>query len=193
MNWNHWFVIIVLLLITALGGMAGFKTAIGELENLFDEQEREIAELEAQVQSLQEQLRPTPFFEPLEKLYISSGCGYRLDPMGGGTEALHHGIDLAASVGTPVRAVRDGIIKEHWVPPDGKYWKGHPVMGGLLVIDHGEFFAKYGHLSKTFVHEGNYVKAGQIIGLVGNTGISTGSHLHFEIVVNPLEYLRAIR
>lgn len=132
---------------------------------------------------------PRPHSPPLEVAVISSGTGYRVDPMGGTNESLHQGTDLVAPIGTPVKAVQDGVIKEHWVPPDGRRWKGHPIMGGLLVIDHIGFFAKYGHLSKTFVHEGDHVKRGQIIGLVGNTGVSTGSHLHFEIVVNPLEYL----
>ena len=116
-----------------------------------------------------------------------------MDPMGGGTEALHKGVDLAGPVGMPVRAVLAGVVVDHWLVPGwhwGKEYHGHPIMGGYIVIDHGEgLFSCYGHLSATFVHEDNWIEAGQVIGEVGNTGISTGPHLHFELVVDPLRYL----
>ena len=60
----------------------------------------------------------------------------------------------------------------------------------MIVIDHGEFFTVYGHLSATYVHEEDEVEAGQVIVLVGDTGLSTGPHLHFELVINPLKYLK---
>lgn len=125
----------------------------------------------------------------LEQAWVSSGTGYRMDPMGGGTEGLHKGLDLVGAVGAPVMAVLAGVVVEHWPPPDG-YYRGHPVFGGLVVIDHGEgLFALYGHLSATTVHEGWQVEAGQVIGGLGDTGITTGPHLHFEVVVDPLQYL----
>jgi len=81
------------------------------------------------------------------------------------------------------------VVVDHWPPPDG-YWRGHPTFGGLIVIDHGnELFTLYGHLSDSFVREGRWVEAGQVIGELGDTGIATGPHLHFEVVVNPLRYL----
>jgi len=190
MNWNHWIVVIVLLLITALGGMTAFNTVIGQKEALLAEKGQEIAALEAQVESLQEQLRPAPYFEPLQRAQISSGCGYRMDPMGGGTEGLHKGVDLVGPVGAPIRAALAGVVVEHWPAPD-HYWHGHPIFGGLVVIYHEkeEFFTLYGHLSDSYVHEGYRVEAGQVIGALGDTGITTGPHLHFEIVVDPLKYL----
>jgi len=193
MNWNHWIVVVVLLLLIALGGMAGFNTTIGQQEDLVAAKDQEIAALEAQVQSLQEQLRPAPYFEPLQRAQISSGCGYRMDPMGGGTEGLHKGVDLVGPVGAPIRAALAGVVVEHWPAPD-HYWHGHPIFGGLVVIDHGEgLFTLYGHLSDTYVHEGYQVAAGQVIGALGDTGITTGPHLHFEVVVDPLKYLETCR
>ena len=116
-----------------------------------------------------------------------------MDPMGGGTEGLHKGIDLAGPVGTPVRAALAGVVADHWLVPGwhyGKEYKGDPIFGGLIVIDHGDgLFSLYGHLSATFVHEDDYIEAGQVIGELGNTGISTGPHLHFKLVVDPLRYL----
>lgn len=131
---------------------------------------------------------------PVDQIEISSATGYRTDPMGGTDERLHKGNDFSVRVGTPVYAAMSGVVKEHWYPPDGVIWQGDPLLGGKVVIQHGEdLFTIYGHLSKTYVHEGDYVPMGKKIALSGNTGLSTGPHLHFEIVVNPLWYLNADR
>ncbi len=99
----------------------------------------------------------------------------------------HTGIDIAAPIGTPVKAADGGVvISVGW---EGGY-------GKLIKIDHGaNFVSYYGHLSKYSVKVGQKVYKGQTIGAVGNTGNSTGSHLHFEIrkngiVKNPLSYLK---
>jgi len=193
MKWNHWIIVVVVLLLMALGRMAGFNTTIGQQQEQLAEKERDVAVLEAQVAALEEQLQPKPYHLPLEQVWVSSGCGYRMDPMGGGTEGLHKGVDLAGPIGTPVRAVLAGVVVDHWLVPGwhyGKEYHGHPVFGGLVVIDHGDgLFTLYGHLSATCVHEDWHIEAGQVIGELGNTGISTGPHLHFEVVVDPLRYL----
>ena len=131
---------------------------------------------------------------PMDSYWISSGAGYRDDPMGGKEESqLHKGLDLVGPPRSPVKAAAAGIVAEHWPAPNG-YYKGHPVYGGLLVIDHLDgTFTLYGHLSTTYVGEGESVEAGEIIGRQGNTGISTGEHLHFELIVNPLLYLSGNR
>ena len=102
-------------------------------------------------------------------------------------------MDLAGPIGTPVRAVLAGVVIDHWLVPGmhhGILYHGHAVFGGLVVIDHGDgLFTLYGHLSATCVHEDWYVEAGQVIGELGDTGITTGPHLHFEVVVDPLRYL----
>jgi len=195
MKWEYWLVIIVLLVQIALGGMAAFNTIIGQREDQLAEKEREISDLEEQVADLQQQLSPQPYYQPLDQVRISSGTGYRMDPMGGGTEGLHKGVDLVGPIGTPVTSVLAGVVVEHWPAPGTPYpgggeYRGHSVFGGLVVIDHGEgLFSLYGHLSDTEIHEGQQVKMGQKIGELGDTGICTGPHLHFEIVVDPLRYL----
>ncbi|MEV6969352.1 M23 family metallopeptidase [Hamadaea sp. NPDC051192] len=88
----------------------------------------------------------------------------------------HKGVDLAAPEGTPFTAVHDGtvVIAE---------WRGG--YGNMVMIDHGNGLATvYGHSSQLLVKAGDHVKAGQVIALVGNTGQSTGPHLHLEIHVN---------
>lgn len=189
MKTDHWIIVIVLLLLTALGGMMGLNTIIGEQQEALIAAQTEQDRLTAIDYWTRISRLPRPYSLPLEQIRVSSGCGYRMDPMGGGTEGLHKGVDLVGPEGTPVYAVMPGVIVEHWVPPDGKRWKGHPVMGGYLVLDHGNgLFTEFGHLDQTFVHEGDYVETGQVIGLLGSTGMSTGLHLHFAVVVDPLIY-----
>ena len=127
---------------------------------------------------------------PMDSYWISSGAGYRKDPMGGTAESrLHKGIDLVGPHRALVKAAAAGVVAEHWPAPNG-FYKGHPIYGGLVVIDHlNGTFTLYAHLSTTYVSEGDPVKAGEIIGRQGNTGITTGEHLHFEVVINPLLYL----
>lgn len=99
----------------------------------------------------------------------------------------HEGIDLAAPIGTTVTAADGGVVT--WVGTRGSY-------GKLIMVDHGGgFVTYYGHLSKYFVSKGDKVYKGQKIAAVGNTGRSTGPHLHFEIrkngsPVNPLKYVK---
>jgi len=95
----------------------------------------------------------------------------------------HKGLDIAAAQGTPVRAVAGGTVKFAGWSNQG--------YGNLVVIDHGSYQTLYGHLSAApSVSAGQSVAAGTVVGLMGNTGFSTGPHLHFEIclgreVVNP--------
>jgi murein DD-endopeptidase MepM/ murein hydrolase activator NlpD len=189
MNQNYWIIAVVLLLLTALGGLMGQETRIARQEQQLAEAQAEQDRLAAAAYWARIRDMPRPHSPPLDGAVVSSSCGYRMDPMGGSTEGLHKGVDLVAPIGTPVRAVLDGVVVEHWPAPDG-YWKGHSVFGGMIVLDHGDgLFSIYGHLSVTYVHEGWTFEAGTIIGEVGDTGISTGPHLHLEIVVDPLRYL----
>jgi len=104
--------------------------------------------------------------------WLTSGFGYRRDPF---TDEMqfHRGIDLAAAVGTPVRAALDGKVVV--VGSD-------PILGNYILIRHQiSYSTVYGHLSRIWVSRGATVTRGQRIGAVGNTGRSTGPHLHFEI------------
>lgn len=125
--------------------------------------------------------------EPLRIWKISSGFGMRRDPLRGDA-AMHSGIDIPDPYGTPVRAAAAGQVRRARVA--GGY-------GNLVEIDHGGGqVTRYGHLSRLLVREGMRVQGGDLIGLVGATGRSTGSHLHYEVrmdgrAVDPLPFLRA--
>lgn len=117
--------------------------------------------------------------------FISSRFGYRMSPFTG-SKRQHKGLDIAAAVGTKIIAPADGKVV--FADRDGAY--------GLCVeIDHGNGIkTRYAHMSKISVKVGNTIKRGGLVGLVGNTGRSTGPHLHYEIMVNgvhtdPLAYI----
>jgi len=116
----------------------------------------------------------TPSIRPVRG-WISSGYGYRRSPFTGKRE-FHRGLDIVNRKGTPVVATADGRVK--FAGHNGGY-------GKLVVIDHGMGVeSKYGHLYRIEVKVGEKVIRGQEIGVLGNTGRSTGPHLHYEIVVN---------
>lgn len=117
--------------------------------------------------------------------WVTSEFGYRISPFTGGRE-FHAGIDIATRFGKPIIAPADGIVAEVTYRQD---------LGHTVKIEHGHQFAtQYGHLMKTVVKEGTSVKRGQVIGYVGNSGQSTGPHLHYAVFVNgvainPRKYL----
>ncbi len=121
--------------------------------------------------------------------YISSYYGYRRDPFTG-RRAFHAGVDIVARYGAPVRATADGVVYRVG------YSRG---LGRYVKIKHRHgFMTVYGHLRKYVVKRGERVRKGDIIGYVGNTGRSTGPHLHYEIrrwgrSLNPLRFIRAER
>ena len=114
------------------------------------------------------------FVYPLMGPRLSSDYGKRKHPILKSTRH-HHGVDLAAPEQSPIRAIAGGQVM--YADPFGGY-------GNLIVVRHdGGMTSHYGHCRGFKVKIGQRVKAGQIIGTVGNTGISTGPHLHFEIRV----------
>lgn len=126
-----------------------------------------------------------PEGRPVNTGYISSGFGQRVDPFTGGEE-FHEGIDFAAPEGTRIRAVAAGIVT--WAGQRGGY-------GNMVQIDHGNGYAtRYGHAYKVLVHVGETVNRGDVLALVGDTGRSTGPHVHFEVLkygheVNPARFV----
>ena len=117
---------------------------------------------------------------------ISSYFGYRSNPFGGSGREYHNGVDLPAPRGTKIVAAYDGQVAWSYYSNSAGNWVG---------IDHGnEIYTVYMHMSKRLVSEGDTVKKGDVIGLVGTTGRSTGNHLHFGIrkngsYVDPLKWV----
>ena len=136
---------------------------------------------------LDERLRwisSTPAITPVKGIF-TSGFGYRSDPLTHG-RGVHQGVDIAAAPGQPVLASADGVIVQAG------------EIGGLgqaVFIAHGfGVTTRYGHMSGIDVRPGQRVKRGDVVGRVGNTGRSTGYHLHYEVrvdgnPVNPLAYI----
>jgi murein DD-endopeptidase MepM/ murein hydrolase activator NlpD len=128
-----------------------------------------------------------PSSKPVTTATYTSGYGVRSDPFRG-SAAMHAGIDLAAPSGTPIYATADGVV-------DRAEWSGG--YGNLVEIDHGKGLqTRFGHLSRILVHPGDRVTRGQVIALMGSTGRSTGSHLHYEVridghAVNPVPFLQS--
>lgn len=107
---------------------------------------------------------------------ISSYFGYRSDPIYK-VQKFHSGMDFAAPLGTEIFATGDGVVEK----VESNYW-GY---GNLITIDHGYGYkTQYAHLSRFATQKGQKVKRGQLIGYVGSTGKSTGSHLHYEVLKN---------
>jgi len=120
----------------------------------------------------------------IEEMYkiISSNFGLRVLNK---QVNIHKGIDLIAKKGTKIRAAASGVVTILYPPPNG-YYKGHPEYGGLIIIDHGGGACTfYAHLSETYIIENQLVTQGQNIGVIGDTGIAYGIHLHFEIILDP--------
>lgn len=126
---------------------------------------------------------------------VSSFYGTREDPFHG-HKANHMGLDIAADAGTPIYAMQEGIVS--FSGKKGGY-------GNCVKIDHFFYLVPelpqvttlYGHMSKIYVKEGELVRRGQVIGLIGSTGRSTGPHLHYEVFykgknIDPVEYLKKL-
>jgi murein DD-endopeptidase MepM/ murein hydrolase activator NlpD len=116
---------------------------------------------------------------------VGSGFGFRIDPITG-RAALHTGLDFPSDVGAPILAAAGGIVIVS---------ERHPAYGNMIEIDHGNaLVTRYAHASKLLAKTGTMVKRGQKIAEVGNSGRSTGPHLHFEVMVsgvqqNPTRFL----
>jgi murein DD-endopeptidase MepM/ murein hydrolase activator NlpD len=129
-----------------------------------------------------------PSTEPVRGTNFTSGYGVRSDPFRG-RAAMHAGIDLAGPIGTPIYATADALV--------GRSEYNNGGYGNLVELEHGHGIqTRYGHLSKSLVTAGQRVKRGDMIGLMGSTGRSTGSHLHYEVridgkAVNPVPFLQS--
>ncbi|MBU0529233.1 M23 family metallopeptidase [bacterium] len=136
------------------------------------------------VQENSDRIKSIPTIRPVNGGYLNAGFGYRIDPFDR-VNRFHYGQDITVNNGTPIYAPADGVVKIV------RYMGG---FGKSIMIDHGFGYATfYAHLSKFNIESGKRIKRGDIIGYSGNTGRSTGPHLHYEVHYygkpqNPLDY-----
>ncbi len=146
--------------------------------------EHSLKELQKYLEEKRSVLASTPTIAPVPGL-VTAGYGYRRSPFTGQRE-VHEGLDIAAPYGTPVVATADGIVT--FVGPLASY-------GLVVFINHGHGFATfYAHSSRFRVSEGQTIRRGEVVAHVGNSGRTTGPHVHYEVhvngsIVNPLKYI----
>ncbi|MBK1680815.1 M23 family metallopeptidase [Rhodocyclus tenuis] len=159
---------------------------VDRLAQLVDQRSDSLAALESQLMDKRVKSIMLPTILPIQSNTIGSGFGWRTDPIAG-VQAMHEGIDFIAETGTRVIAAAGGVVLSA---------EFHPQYGNLIEIDHGNgFSSRYAHLSRALVRSGQVIKRGQEIAASGNTGRSTGPHLHFEVRYkgvpqNPVRFLR---
>jgi len=157
---------------------------LGEQQNKVDPFKPGSPHLYEFLKNQKRRLATTPSTWPVRG-QLSSGFGNRRSPFNGKRE-FHKGIDIAAGINMPIVAPADGIVSA--ISQDR-------ISGKMLCIDHGNGVeTMYAHLQKITVKEGRQVKRGDMVALVGNTGRSTGPHLHYEVrlkgvSVNPINYI----
>lgn len=133
-----------------------------------------LGQVEARLSDNLRLISSTPSIAPVRGIYTSP-FGYRRDPITG-QRAYHSGVDISAPPGKPVKATADGVVTK-----TDQYGN----LGRAVYIAHGfGVTTVYGHLSRVNVTPGQRIERGAIVGLVGNTGRSTGYHLHYEVQVN---------
>lgn len=136
--------------------------------------------------SLQDIVADLPFSSPVQTPRVTSGFGYRHDPIRSGY-ALHSGIDLVGHQNAAVHVTAPGIVRK--AEYGGSY-------GNMIVVQHKNgVTTRYAHLKKIYVKTGQILSRGNVIGVQGNTGRSTGAHVHYEVrlngkAVNPMRFLR---
>ena len=164
------------------------ETLIGlsPTENTSLTQRAEIAQLTSEQMAVL--FKYIPSGSPIEYKGITSKFGYRIHPTLNRRE-LHRGSDMRAAMNTPVYATADGVVEY------GAYHEASGY-GNLVILDHNYGFKSlYGHLSKVVVKSGEYIKKGELIAYTGNSGMSSGPHLHYEIryiqrVLNPFWFVK---
>ncbi len=158
---------------TAMGGP--LERLVTDTDGTIDPRFERLGLSIARMSALEQGLEGVPQITPAHKDMISSGFGYRRDPFNG-SGAMHKGLDFRGSIGSPIRAAASGRVS--FVG-----WKGG--YGKTVEITHGNgMMTRYAHMSKFDAAVGQRIEAGATIGAIGNTGRSTGPHLHFEVRIN---------
>lgn len=167
-------------------GFDEFSHKLHELSVMLDERTDKLGALDSLLRYGRITKFVLPSEMPVETDWLSSGFGYRIDPFTG-KRSFHEGVDFSAEIGTPIKAAAGGVVI---------YSERHPEYGNMVEIDHGgDLVSRYAHASKLLVTPGDVVLQGQKIAEVGNTGRSSGPHLHFEIrhkdkPQNPIKFLK---
>lgn len=165
--------------------VSGMHQSLSQLNKDADDREKSFQELLRFLQEQKSRLAATPSIWPVRG-WVTSEFGPRENPFSSGVE-FHKGIDIATRMGKEVVATGDGLVV------DASY---NAIDGNMVKIDHGYGISTgYLHLSKTVVKKGTRIKRGTVIGHVGDTGRSTGAHLHYSVFVNnvpvnPRKYLK---
>jgi len=171
-------------LTTVTPGLSSPETTFSVLKDLLQGLESRLQTVRSNVDKRNSLAAATPSIWPTHG-WLSSSMGNRADPLTGEKD-FHPGLDISADKGDPVYATADGRVTNATMA--GNY-------GNLVIIDHGfGIETRYGHLSAFKVRDGQAVKRGDLLGLVGATGRTTGSHLHYEVrangrILNPLQLL----
>lgn len=152
------------------------KKSLENIEKQIYVQSKSFDELAVLIKKKSQLLAAIPSIQPISNkdlTRIASGFGYRIDPVYK-TIKFHAGLDFTCPTGTPIYATGDGVVEE------SKFNSGG--YGNNIIVNHGYGYkTHYCHCSKLLVSEGEKVIRGQVIGLVGSTGKSTGPHLHYEV------------
>jgi murein DD-endopeptidase MepM/ murein hydrolase activator NlpD len=144
------------------------------LQSIAGSEERTLEQLTQAAQGRQARWAATPSVWPV-KGWVTSGFGQRVSPFTG-QMAMHDGLDIGAPPNSPVQAPAAGRVVAQGFDPR---------MGNVVAVDHGfGIETQYGHLAKILVKSGQSIKRGDVLGLVGSTGLSTGPHLHYLLKVN---------
>jgi len=152
--------------------LAEFQQMLGEISRVLDDRGDKLGVLDSLLLDNRLASKTIPTTLPISSGYYSSNYGYRIDPITG-RSAFHTGVDLIAPPGTPVMAAAGGVVSQAGYIAE---------YGNIVDVDHDNgLTSRYAHLSKSLVKAGDVVMKGQVIARVGNTGRTTGPHLHFEV------------
>jgi murein DD-endopeptidase MepM/ murein hydrolase activator NlpD len=178
-------------LVQSLGETELVKSMTNQLNNLslrLAYQAKSFIEIANLVKNKEKLIAAIPSIQPVSNKNlnrIASGFGYRIDPIYK-DRRLHAGLDFTAASGTPIYATADGVVRDAGFNTGG--------YGNRVLINHGfGYETTYSHMYKVKARVGERVKRGEVIGYIGNTGKSTGPHLHYEvhrngIAVDPIYY-----
>lgn len=166
-----------------------FSETLQRLRGQFSAQAEQLGVLETLLLDRDLEAEFIPSGLPVRSGFMASNFGHRIDPFSGAS-AFHAGVDFDGNKGADILTVASGVVV---------FAGRHPAYGNMIDIDHGNgYVTRYAHNDQNLVKVGDVVTAGQLIGKMGATGRTTGSHLHFEVwyegkAINPRKFVSAIR